>query len=155
MNEQPTVHDVLFRIWCSYWLEDMTFKLNDRIDTAINALLLIFGASVFAQSHFSGLFGAMIAVLSGIRVAWHFGRRAESARQQKKRYSTLIDEAPKLTADELGARLATIEEFDSVALNCMNNPARNRASIAMALKHRERLSGMEKFIAMLTGGIPH
>ncbi|ENO0609953.1 hypothetical protein ACKEUS_17295 [Yersinia enterocolitica] len=69
MNKQPTEHEIRFRIWCSYWLEVMTETVNRRIDTLINAITLILGASIFATSSFSWLFGAIIAVLSGCRIA--------------------------------------------------------------------------------------
>ncbi|HEN3479442.1 TPA: hypothetical protein U5D84_001086 [Yersinia enterocolitica] len=155
MNKQPTEHEIRFRIWCSYWLEVMTETVNRRIDTLINAMTLILGASIFATSNFSWLFGAIIAVLSGCRIAWQFSRKAESARQQAKRYSGLIDALPNLSIDEAKARLSMLEEFDSTILSSLNNPARNRASISLEMKHREQLSISERVISWIAGGTPN
>jgi hypothetical protein len=158
MNTQPTEDDpkhiLIFRAWNSYWLEHISEAFNRRVDTVINALMLILGASVFANSDFSWLFGGIIAILSGCRIAWHFGQRAGAAKQQAKRYSVLLDNANKLSVDEIAARLAMIEEFDSTVMECMDNPARNKACISMGLKHREHLNLPEKLIALLTVGIP-
>lgn len=159
MNNQPTErnpkHDLVFRIWNSYWLECIAEKYNRRIDTVINAIMLILGASVFAGSQFSWFSGGVIAILSGCRIAWNFGQRAEAAKQQARRYAVLLDEANKLSIDELAGRLSMIEEFDSIVMECMDNPARSKASISMGLNHRESLCLSEKLIAMLTVGIPH
>ncbi|EEX2875348.1 hypothetical protein PVO54_001731 [Enterobacter hormaechei] len=158
MNTQPTEHDpkhdLVFRAWNSYWLEHISEAFNRRMDTIINALMLILGASVFANSVFSWLFGGIIAILSGCRIAWHFGQRAEAAKQQARRYCELLDNVHKLSVDEIAARLSMIEEFDSIVMECMDNPARSKACISMGLKHREHLNFPEKLIALLTVGIP-
>lgn len=158
MNNQHTVrnpkHDLTFRIWNSYWLECITEKFNRRIDTVINATMLILGASVFAGSQFSWLSGGFIAILSGCRIAWNFGQRAEAAKQQARRYSMLLNDIDKSSTDELAVRLSMIEEFDSIVMECMDNPARSKASISMGLTHRESLRFAEKLIAVLTVGIP-
>ncbi|EAN0852642.1 hypothetical protein D7C21_14940 [Salmonella enterica] len=158
MTTQPTerdpMHDLVFRIWNSYWLERIAEVFNRRIDTAINALMLILGASIFANSQFSWLCGGIIAILSGCRIAWNFGQRAEAAKQQLRRYASLLDDIQKLDIDEISGRLSMIEEFDSIVMECMDNPARSKASISMGLKHRERLSFSEKLIAIITVGIP-
>lgn len=158
MNTQPTeqnaAHELTFRIWNSYWLERIAEIFNRRTDTVINALMLILGASVSVNSQFSWLFGLLVAILSGCRIAWRFGQRAEAAKQQARRYAVLIDELPKLTANEVAARLSMIEEFDSIVMECMDNPARSKASISMGLKHREHLCFSEKLISLFTVGIP-
>ncbi|MBQ4791067.1 hypothetical protein WCT78_20115 [Pectobacterium versatile] len=154
MNKQPTEYEVHFRIWYSYWLERMTETLNRRIDVSINAITITLGSAIFATSHFSWLFGGIIAVLSGFRIAWQYGQKAESAKQQVKRYSALIDDLPTITIDETRARLAMLEEFDSAALNSLCNPARNGASISLKHKHRETLSFAEKTISLLAGSTP-
>ncbi|WP_337039877.1 hypothetical protein [Serratia marcescens] len=154
MSEQPTEYGVKFRIWNSFWLERMTETLNRRMDVWINAALFILGVSVFLQSQLSWLFGGIVAVFSGVRVACDFGGKAEAAKQQGKRYSSLINDIHKLSIDEILARLVMIEEFDSVALISMDNAARNRACLALGQPMCERLTRWEKFIAMLSGGIP-
>lgn len=154
MNNQQTEHDLAFRIWNSYWLECIAEKFNRRIDTISNAIMLILGASIFTGSQFSLLFGGVVTVLSGCRIAWNFGQRAEAAKQQARRYAGLLDEIGKLTVDELAARLSMIEEFDSIVMECMDNPARSKASISMGLKHRESLRFSEKLISAITVGIP-
>ena len=158
MNTQPTEYQkrfaLIFRIWNSYWLERIGEIFNRRIDTVLNAIVLILGASVFANSSFSWLFGGVIAILSGCRIAWHFGERAEAAKQQTRRYSALIDDIHKLSTDEIAARLSMIEEFDSIVMECMDNPARNKACISMGIESREHLNFPEKLIALLTVGIP-
>lgn len=158
MNKQPTerdpVHDLTYRIWNSYWLECINGAFNRRVDMTTNAAILILGSTVFVNSHLSWLFGGIIAILSGIRIVWQFGQKSEAAKQQARRYSVLIDELPKLSLDEIAARLSMIEEFDSVVMECMDNPARSKASISMGMAHRESLSVYEKIIAFLTVGIP-
>lgn len=158
MNTQPTehdkIHDLVFRAWNSYWLEHISEAFNRRTDTLINALMLALGASVFANSALSWLCGGVIAILSACRIAWNFGQRAEAAKQQAKRYSTLLDGIHDLNANEIAARLSMIEEFDSTVMECMDNPARSKACISMGLKHREHLNFPEKLIALLTIGIP-
>ncbi|HIH5186992.1 TPA: hypothetical protein ACYR8L_003435 [Citrobacter freundii] len=158
MSNQPTErnpkHDLTFRVWNSYWLECIAEKFNRRIDTIINAIMLILGATVFAGSEFSWLSGGIVAILSGCRIAWNFGQRAEAAKQQTRRYAAILDDAHKLTTDELAARLSMIEEFDSIVMECMDNPARSKASISMGMKHRESLHLSEKIIAAITVGIP-
>lgn len=157
MSKQPTerdpMHDLQFRAWNSYWLECIAEKFNRRIETIINAVILILGASVFVNSQFSWLAGGVVAILSGCRIAWNFGQRAEAAKQQARRYSLIIDETSKISVDEFAARLSMIEEFDSVVMECMDNPARNKASISMGLKHRETLQFSEKLISAMTVGI--
>lgn len=158
MNNQPTdrdaMHGLVFRVWNSYWLERITEAFNRRIDTIINAVTLILGASVFVNSHLSWLFGGIISVLSGCRIAWHFAQRAEAAKQQVRRYSLLLDDIHKLSFDETSARLSMIEEFDSVVMECMDNPARSKAGVSMGINHRESLSPSEKLISLITVGIP-
>lgn len=154
MSEQPTEYGVKFRIWNSFWLERMTETFNRRMDVWINAVLCILGASVFMQSHLSWLFGGIVAIFSGIRIAWSFGGKAEAAKQQAKRYSSLINDIHKLDVDEMLARLVMLEEFDSAVLISMDNAARNRACLALSQPMCERLTRWEKFIAMLSGGIP-
>lgn len=153
-TQQNINHDLTFRIWNSYWLECITEKFNRRIDTVMNATMLILGTAIFMDSPFSGLSGASIAILSGCRVAWNFGQRAEAARQQARRYSLLIKDIEKSSTGEITARLSTIEEFDSIVMECMDNPARSKASISMGLSHRESLHFSEKLIAVITVGIP-
>ncbi|OVZ93397.1 hypothetical protein CBW54_02465 [Yersinia kristensenii] len=152
--KEPTEHDVRFRIWYSLWLEEMTETLNRRLDTFINAVTLTLGASIFAASHFSWLFGGVIAVLSGCRVAWQFGRVAGSARQQRRRYAVLADDAATLDVTEMRGRLAMLEEFDSPVLGGLKNPAWHRACISLNIKNNEKLTYMEKVISWLAGGIP-
>ncbi|PWC10908.1 hypothetical protein B4923_15465 [Brenneria roseae subsp. americana] len=154
MNKQPTEHEIHFRIWYSYWLERMTETLNRRIDMFTNAIILTLGAAIFATSHFSWLFGGIIAVLSGFRIAWQYGKKAEAAKQQAKRYASLIDNLPGITIDEIREKLKMLEEFDSVALNSLCNPARNGASISLRLKYREPLSFIEKAVSLLAGSTP-
>ncbi|MEC5343385.1 hypothetical protein ABRZ24_12360 [Brenneria populi] len=154
MNKQPTEHEIHFRIWYSYWLEHMTETLNRRIDMFTNAIILTLGSAIFATSHFSWLFGGIIAVLSGFRIAWQYGQKAAAAKQQAKRYAALIDEIPNIAIDETRERLAMLEEFDSVAINSLRNPARNGASVSLSLKHREPLSFAEKAVSLLAGGTP-
>ncbi|MGJ3447404.1 hypothetical protein [Enterobacter sp. PTB] len=155
MNKQPTEYDYHFRIWYCYWLETMTETLNRRIETIMNAIMLFLGALVSGTHHFSWLFGIIIAILSACRVAWQFGKKAEAARQQAKRYGVLAHEMDELDLSEVKARLSMIEEFDSVTLNSLFNPARNRACISLNNNHRESLTVMEKFTSLLGGGVPH
>lgn len=144
MNTQPTErnpkHDLVFRAWNCYWIEYINEVFNRRMDTVINALMLILGASVFTNNTFSWLFGGIIAILSGCRIAWNFGKRAEASKQQVQRYAKLLSDTEKLNVDELAARLSMIEEFDGTVMECMDNPARSKASISMGLKHREHLN---------------
>ncbi|KNA29564.1 hypothetical protein ACO03_11740 [Pantoea ananatis] len=158
MNNQPTereaMHGLVFRVWNSFWLERIAEIFNRRIDTIINALMLILGASVFVHTHLSWIFGGVIAVLSGCRIAWNFAERAEAAKQQVRRYAILLGDIHRLGSDEISARLSMIEEFDSIVMECMDNPARSKASISMGIKHRESLSLSEKFISLITVGIP-
>jgi len=154
MTEQPTEHDLQFRIWYSYWLEMMVATSNRRVDTVINTVMLVLGSGVFVQSQLSWLFGGVIAVLSGCRIAWKFAQKAEAAAQQARRYSALIDVMAGLGVDEICQRLSMIQEFDSQVLGSMVKPARQKACIAMGLAHRETLSFTEKVTAALTGGIP-
>lgn len=155
MNKQPTKYEYHFRIWYCYWLETMTETLNRRIETIMNAIMLILGAMVSGAHHFSWLFGIIIAVLSGCRVAWQFGKKAEAARQQAKRYGVLAHEMGTLEPAEIKARLGMIEEFDSAPLSSLFNPARNRACISLNNRHREHLTLIEKLTSLLGGGVPH
>lgn len=158
MNAQPTKNDpkyqLTFRAWNSYWLEYINEVFNRRMDTVTNALLLILGASVFADSAYSWLFGGIIATLSGCRIAWRFGQRSEASKQQAQRYAAILDNAQDLSIEEISARLSMISEFDGTVMECMDNPARNKASIAMGFKPKEHLNIPEKLIALLTIGIP-
>lgn len=154
MKNQPTEYDYHYRIWYCYWLEIMTETINRRTETAMNATMLILGAVVSGSNQFSWLLGIVIAILSGCRVAWQYGRKAEAARQQAKRYGKLADSMHELTLTEIKARLDMIEEFDSIPLCSLFNPARNRACISLNIRHRERLSSHEKFISFLSGGTP-
>ncbi|CAJ0995252.1 hypothetical protein SODG_002744 [Sodalis praecaptivus] len=157
MSNQPTEHTLRYRIWYSYWLKVMTETLNRRVDTMTNAASLVLGAVIFAASDLSWLFGGIIAILSGSRIAWQFGKKAEAARQQNKRYRTLINEMHSLSIDEMQASINTLEEFDSPALSCLFNPARNRATISLGLdkKHMEKLSITERAVSGLAGGVPN
>ena len=132
----------------------MTETLNRRTENAMNASMLILGAVVSSSNHFSWLLGIIIAILSGCRVAWQYGKKAEAARQQAKRYGKLADSMHDLSLPEIKARLEMIEEFDSIPLSSLFNPARNRACISLNNRHRERLSANEKIISFLSGGIP-
>lgn len=158
MNRQPTEnhaerrHEVMFRLWNSYWLEHISEVFNRRMDTVINAVILTSGATVFAGSNFSWLLGGIVAVLSGCNIAWKFGRRAQAAKEQAHRYNVLITESDGLSTEVLLARLVEIEKQDSPVLQCMDNPARNKACAALGLNHRESLSLSEKIIASLTVG---
>lgn len=158
MNTQPSEHDpkyqLTFRAWNCYWIEYINEVFNRRIDTTINALMLILGAFVSMNSSFSWLFGGIIAVLSGCRIAWNFGKKAGVSKQQMQRYAAILDDAHKLSVEELSARLSLISEFDGAVMECMDNPARNKASIAMGYTPKEHLNFPEKLIALLTIGIP-
>lgn len=153
-TDTDTKYQLTFRAWNSYWLECIAERFNRRLDTIFNAMTLIFGASIFAGSDWGWFFGGAIAVFSGCRIAWNFSQRAEAAKQQARRYSILLDEIDQLSADEISARLSIIEEFDSIIMECMDNPARNKACIAMGNNHRESLQITEKLMAALTVGIP-
>lgn len=154
MNNAPTDYEIHFRVWYSYWLEVMTATINRRIDTLTNALTLILGASVFASSEYSSLFGGAIAILGGCRIAWQFGQKAESARQQSRRYKGLLDQYSQSDISAIISSLSVIEEFDSAALSSLFNPARNRACVSLGLKHREKLTLTEKIISFTAGGNP-
>ncbi|WP_262215466.1 hypothetical protein [Serratia ficaria] len=155
MTKQPTEYGLRFRIWYSYWLEIMTETINRRIDIITNAVTLILSATIFTASEFSWLFGGIIAILSGCRIAWQFGKKAEAARQQGKRYLSLINEIHNLSVDETLARINVLEEFDSHALSSLFNPARNRAMISLGKeKHHEKLSVVERLVSGLAGGVP-
>ncbi|WP_406706310.1 hypothetical protein [Sodalis sp.] len=157
MSKQPAEHTLRYRIWYSYWLEVMTETINRRVDTVTNAASLILSAAIFSASDLSWLFGGIIAILSGSRIAWQFGKKAEAARQQNKRYRTLINEMHSLSIDEMQARINTLEEFDSPALSCLLNPARNRATISLGLdkKHMEKLSITERAVSGFACGVPN
>ncbi len=101
------------------------------MDTVINAVILTSGATVFAGSNFSWLLGGIVAVLSGCNIAWKFGRRAQAAKEQAHRYNVLITESDGLSTEVLLARLVEIEKQDSPVLECMDNPARNKACAAL------------------------
>ncbi|HAU4403173.1 TPA: hypothetical protein ACQVJ5_003671 [Serratia marcescens] len=155
MAQQPTEYALRFRIWYSYWLEVMTETINRRIDLTANAVMLILGAGIFANSGLSQLFGAIVAIISGIRVAFQHGKKSEAARQQAKRYLSLINEMHNLSVDEMNARVNMLEEFDSNALSSLFNPARNRAMISLGKKkHHEKLSIVERLVSALAGGVP-
>ncbi|CAE1145034.1 MULTISPECIES: hypothetical protein [Serratia] len=155
MTKQPTEYDLRFRIWYGYWLEVMTETINRRIDISSNAVMLILGAGIFVNSDLSQLFGAIVAVISGIRVACQHGKKAEAARQQSKRYLSLINEMHNLSVDEMISRVNMLEEFDSNALSSLFNPARNRAMISLGKKkHHEKLSIKERMVSCLAGGVP-
>ncbi|WP_285280040.1 hypothetical protein, partial [Escherichia coli] len=114
MNRQPTEnhperrHEVMFRLWNSYWIEHISEVFNRRMDTVINAVILTSGATVFAGSNFSWLLGGIVAVLSGCNIAWKFGRRAHAAKEQAHRYNVLITESDGLSTEVLLARLVEI-----------------------------------------------
>ncbi|HEJ1074325.1 TPA: hypothetical protein SLP25_005053 [Serratia marcescens] len=76
MAQQPTEYTLRFRIWYGYWLEVMTATINRRIDLTANAVMLILGAGIFANSALSQLFGAIVAIISGIRVAFQHGKKS-------------------------------------------------------------------------------
>ncbi|MFP9230162.1 hypothetical protein [Pectobacterium cacticida] len=154
MEKQPTEHDVMFQLHYSYYLEVMTEILNRRVDTAINAVILTLGAAVFANSSYGRLFGGIVAVLTGFRIACKFSQKAANAKAQTLRYSRLIDDAHGLTPSDISHRLSTLEEFDSDTLSSLLNPARQRAIIKMGLPNSESLSLFEKLMAFLAGGIP-
>ncbi len=87
MNRQPTEnhaerrHEVMFRLWNSYWIEHISEVFNRRMDTVINAVILTSGATVFAGSNFSWLSvhcGLTLLIISplpffrrGSRLPWH------------------------------------------------------------------------------------
>ncbi|EOS4318697.1 hypothetical protein HIU27_RS10930 [Escherichia coli] len=162
MNKKPTEneirerHDLMFRLWNSYWLEYIAHVFNRRIDTAINAVILISGATVFSDSNFGWLLGGVVAVLGGCNIAWKFGQRAQAAKEQAHRYNVLISESESANPgnDVVLKKLLEIEVHDSPVLECMDKPARNKACMSMGLKHRDHLSFSQKLVALLTVGIP-
>lgn len=74
MGNLSTEDSLYHRIWYRYWLEVMTETINRRVDTMTNATNLVLGAVIFAASDLSWLFGGIIAIFSGSRIAWQFGK---------------------------------------------------------------------------------
>ncbi|CTT86632.1 TPA: hypothetical protein ACI7JC_000957 [Escherichia coli] len=153
-NNAARRHEVMYRLWNSYWLEHIVEVFNRRMDTVINAVILTLGATVFADSNFSWLLGGIVAVLSGCNIAWKFGQRAEAAKAQAHRYSVLISESGNLSTEDVLNRLLETEKQDSPVIEGMDAVARNKASASMGLKHRDQLSLPQKIIALLTVGNP-
>ncbi|HFV5581053.1 TPA: hypothetical protein ACH9TM_005342 [Escherichia coli] len=158
MSKQPTEitirerHDVMFRLWYSYWVERIAQVLNRRLDTAINVVAVAVGCCIAAGTGFGGLLGVVVAVLGACNLAGRFGRRAQVAKEQAYRYNVLITESGGLSTEALLARLLEIEKGDSPVPWCPGNLACNRACMSMGLGHRESLSLSEKIIASLTVG---
>lgn len=60
MSKQPTEitirerHDVMFRLWYSYWVERIAQVLNRRLDTAINVVAVAVGCCIAAGTGSAG-----------------------------------------------------------------------------------------------------
>ncbi|HBY9743091.1 Uncharacterised protein [Klebsiella pneumoniae] len=137
-----------------YYLEVMTSTLNQRLDRFLCFCQFLLGASVFADSTFGWLIGFLIAAISAAQLAYKPGAAAGHAKLQAQRYKILCDELNTLDSAAAQAKLHDIEENDSPINTLLCNPARLRACIALGFQKDAVLTGKERLVACLGGGIP-
>lgn len=148
-----TREELKFDINYSYFLEKLYSRLMSRIDKSISVGLFILGGSVFTPYNNILLFGALVSILSAIKLFYQFAEQSALARTQAKKYLRLAAEERCLDDTVLRNKFNDLQDSDSHPWTLLEKAAYGLA--CRKLGHENPLSPMtffQKWTSRLGGG---
>lgn len=144
------------RIIYSYYLEKLDSNLCSRINLILSAIIIVLGASIFAQIFNNVIIGVLIALTSGIQITLKLGEKSENSRLQALNYSKLITliEFNSIDENEVLIKFNEIESNDKFRLSSLESSAMllTKKHLDIEIDNDSKFSVLDKLIIFIAGG---